>query len=270
MIRVRFRPSDLTGKDLARWNRWVKRASAERTKCLAAHKAGHAYEFNDRIWGYLKGFFLKTAFNDKCGYCESYVEVVMTGAADHYRPKKRVSVRGSPPVMCGKNEHPGYYWLAYEWRNLIPACNKCNTSGKGTQFPVKNVHGCSPTSTIDDLDRDEDPLLLNPHREGGNDVLLFDERGKVTARDGSKNEKGLKSIDVYNLDREPLQTARQEAQELAWTRWSKAYADRDRAKMKEVLDKYGCGMAPYSLACWQWIHAGREEETKLVEEPGEP
>ncbi len=265
MIRVRFRPGELDGKDRARWERWVKRAETERTKCLAAYAAGKDYEFNDRIWGYLKRFFLKTAFNDKCGYCESHVEVVVTGAADHYRPKKGVSVRGGPAVICRGKEHPGYYWLAYEWRNLIPACPKCNSSGKGTQFPIKNTHGCSPASTIDDLDRDEDPLLLNPHREGGNLFLLFDERGKVTARDG--NEKGVRSIGVYQLDREPLNTARQTAQELAWNRWSKAYAERDTAARKRVLDRYGRGAEPYSLACWQWIHAGREEETKLIEQP---
>jgi hypothetical protein len=43
-------------------------------------------------------------------------------------------------------EHPGYYWLAYEWTNLLPSCYDCNSfrrhgtmkagPGKNERFPV--------------------------------------------------------------------------------------------------------------------------------------
>jgi hypothetical protein len=67
-------------------------------------------------------------YNKKCAYCEERIKTYI----EHYRPKG--SVQGS--------RHGGYYWLCYEWSNLLPACHECNKfgGGKGTQFPVGNKH----------------------------------------------------------------------------------------------------------------------------------
>ena len=67
---------------------------------------------------------LRDIYYNKCAYCE---DIDAKPEVEHYRPKKKVSEDSS---------HPGYYWLCYEWTNLLPSCHYCNTeSGKRNQFP---------------------------------------------------------------------------------------------------------------------------------------
>jgi hypothetical protein len=33
---------------------------------------------------------------------------------------------------------PGYYWLAYEWSNLLISCQLCNQEFKKNRFPLLN------------------------------------------------------------------------------------------------------------------------------------
>ncbi|MGB0932388.1 MAG: hypothetical protein ACPGVB_16520, partial [Chitinophagales bacterium] len=67
---------------------------------------------------------LKTIYHNKCAYCES---IEAKPEIEHYRPKK--GVKG---II-----HDGYYWLCYEWTNLIPSCRYCNTEGgKGDYYPI--------------------------------------------------------------------------------------------------------------------------------------
>ena len=63
----------------------------------------------------------------KCAYCETLCKAEI----EHYRPKRGVTEDTS---------HNGYYWLCYEWSNLVPSCRYCNTEGgKGNQFPIKGT-----------------------------------------------------------------------------------------------------------------------------------
>lgn len=106
---------------------------------------------------------LKKLYEFKCAFCESKK---FTPDVEHFRPKKRVtSVKG----------HQGYYWLAYEWTNLIPCCSDCNKI-KLNSFPINNetnrVFG--PTFYLNKLlalsDHDfnsialsnEEPLIFHP------------------------------------------------------------------------------------------------------------
>lgn len=59
---------------------------------------------------------LKRIFHQKCAYCEGTTE---KGAfnVEHYRPKG--AIEGCP-------DHPGYWWLAHSWTNLLPSCPACN------------------------------------------------------------------------------------------------------------------------------------------------
>jgi hypothetical protein len=56
---------------------------------------------------------LNNIYNHKCAYCEAYEP---EPEVEHYRPKKGVT----------GEVHEGYYWLCYEWSNLMPACHDCN------------------------------------------------------------------------------------------------------------------------------------------------
>ena len=55
--------------------------------------------------------------------------------------------------------HLGYYWLAYDWRNLLPSCAICNQP-KSTLFPVVGRHAQIPSE-----EANESPLLINPISE---------------------------------------------------------------------------------------------------------
>jgi hypothetical protein len=55
----------------------------------------------------------------KCAYCESPVSGSSQTDIEHYRPKGMVR---------DKPDHPGYWWLAMDWNNLVLSCMHCNQS----------------------------------------------------------------------------------------------------------------------------------------------
>ncbi len=68
-------------------------------------------------------------YSNKCACCErSRGEELQI---DHYRPKK---ARNNKDTTYN---HLGYYWLTYEWSNLIPLCSSCNQA-KSNYFPLKD------------------------------------------------------------------------------------------------------------------------------------
>lgn len=121
---------------------------------------------------------LDLLYHEKCAYCESSYRAVDSRDVEHFRPKGGVA---EAP------KHPGYWWLAAEWSNLLPSCPPCNQlrkqtlftagvteealarartevpvgrSGKANSFPMR-----APKRWVSaeggHLDR-EDPLLINP------------------------------------------------------------------------------------------------------------
>src|ERR1700733_7022505 len=70
---------------------------------------------------------LENAFFNKCAYCETKLDALIKPTIEHYRPKAGIT---------GVVGHPGYYWLAFAWGNLLPVCNPCN-SAKANKFPLK-------------------------------------------------------------------------------------------------------------------------------------
>jgi hypothetical protein len=91
---------------------------------------------------------------------------------DHYRPK--AGVRGNA-------DHPGYYWLAYDWRNLRLSCPYVNrrlsarrtgkVAGKGAYFPLLNPDERARTPN-DDIGR-ELPALLDPTNAADAAMVTF-------------------------------------------------------------------------------------------------
>ena len=78
-------------------------------------------------------------FYGKCAYCEAPIRDYQHGDVEHFRPKAGVTDENGQPVCLFDEQgqvqigadgepvkHPGYYWLAYEWTNLLPTCVKCN------------------------------------------------------------------------------------------------------------------------------------------------
>lgn len=118
-----------------------------------------------------------TFSNGKCWY----VECKNPGTdddIDHFRPK--LGVKEEPT-------HSGYYWLAFDWKNLRLSCHRANrprinpegqgTGGKAGHFPLVN-----PERRVFDQDSpisNEVPALLDP--TDARDVLLltFRQSGEV-------------------------------------------------------------------------------------------
>ena len=118
----------------------------------------------------------------KCVYCESSPIATSTFRIDHYRPKKHIK-------DLPEENHAGYYWLAYEWTNLMQSCQFCNGC-KSNYFPL-----ISELSRVDehtqhalDINRrspllnplnTEQRLLLNPELDEVEKhfIFLFDGRG---------------------------------------------------------------------------------------------
>jgi len=256
MIHIKFDPANLMGRHQKRWQRWQKRAERAIAENIQIWEEWQKYPkkrknltptFNykegQRIWTRLKKLLLKHVFNNKCAYCEVST-VRFAGDAEHFRPKGAVTVEGERMKTFDENgreiEHPGYFWLAYHWKNLLPACEACNSGkGKRTQFPLtqkkrhillvslsqkeydaladkpypstawKGMYYLQP----DELNKREEPNLLHPYVDNPSSHLGFKAGGIIYAR----SDKGRFSIKVYNLEDELLRGRRQKAQESALT-----------------------------------------------------
>jgi uncharacterized protein (TIGR02646 family) len=217
------------------WNgyaNWKAKATAAKLKA-AARATGQDYEFDSTIWRDLKEHLLAFFFG-KCAYCEVKITAGFWGDVEHYRPKKKVT---EDPA------HPGYYWLAYDVRNLMPSCQRCNQgSGKANHFPIAGTR----MSTENDADQ-ENPLLLNPyiHDPAKHLEFFFGPEGQPTGIIRPRTESGRVSIEVYRLQRPELTDERREAQENA------VLAMKTHIQEKTVGDYIASliqGRRPYSAA----------------------
>ena len=153
---------------------------------------------------------LSISYKGKCAYCER----ICKADIEHYRPKKGVT----------GETHDGYYWLCYEWTNLIPACITCNREGaKHNLFPILGARVEEPSFLDDeelDLDRfkaanqpliNEVPYLLHPEVDEPEDYFEFeiDEGFKGIRIVGiDDEERGKRTIEICKLNRQELQLDR--------------------------------------------------------------
>jgi hypothetical protein len=74
---------------------------------------------------------LKLESGGKCGYCEGKAAHVAHGDVEHFRPKTI------------------YWWLAYCYDNYVFACQICNQSHKGSNFPLGGARLPEPQTPAD-------------------------------------------------------------------------------------------------------------------------
>jgi hypothetical protein len=260
MRRINFRPSRITDPPKRRWlARWLVRARRATFEVIATVDRGEPIAFRSEVWSELKGFLLEHVFNGKCAYCESRVTTTDFGDAEHYRPKAGIThqVNGKRAfVISNGRRHPGYYWLAYDWRNILPACAQCNSgSGKLNQFPIEAscqyvdspAEGRYPAA----LDEKEKPCLLHPYFHEPERYLRFGEDGIVAPMSDDVRGLGVASIATYHLDRDGLATTRKEYQERAWGEFLRSMTN--DTPIAAAMAKYKNGEAPYSLACLHYV-----------------
>lgn len=123
---------------------------------------------------------LEALFHGKCAYCESFYASQAPVDVEHYRPKGAVE----------GEDHPGYWWVAMQWENLLPSCLDCNRrrkqktpvavgdlkvlfeqmlTGKKDAFPIAGQRAMPEQADLGA----ERPLLLDPTRDQPSDHLRF-------------------------------------------------------------------------------------------------
>jgi hypothetical protein len=203
MIRIQFEPESLPAEQKTAFENWCKLAETAKSKQTSSD-----VDFQSKVWRFLKHWLLENVFHGKCAYCEIKIEAGFLGDAEHYRPKGAVTEFDGGkqlPVQRNGQPHGGYYWLAYDWMNLVPSCQRCNAvEGKRTQFPIQGTRVFDETEGPDSktLNEIEQPYLLHPYdsKHDPRDHLVFSPDGKVVGLD----EIGKQSIKVLDLNRSTL------------------------------------------------------------------
>jgi hypothetical protein len=257
MRRVSFDPNTLPPSALKQWHAAIQSARDAIDAVISAKEPDPRKDddqrsdpaWNSALWRVFKNLLLTHVYGGNCAYCEGDVEATAWGDADHWRPKGKVTVR----TQLGEEvtiDHPGYYWLAYSWENLLPACQRCNSLFKGTQCPVESGHCNSRAEgeTPDELDALERPLLLHPSRGDPPELhIRFDPFGEAQAvldADGKESPMGRASIDVFGLNRAGLPAKRRKE-------FQRADASVDRAI--ELLWEDGI---PFEQTLAVWLEPG--------------
>jgi hypothetical protein len=122
------------------------------------------------------------------------VEAVAYGDVEHFRPKAGYQQRDGGPLV-----RPGYYWLVYEWTNLLFCCQICNQQHKRNLFPVAARSPRAATHRDDVLA--EKPLLIDPSRDEPEPLLGFREEVAYPRKNALR---GKTTIDVLGLNRPAL------------------------------------------------------------------
>ncbi|MGI4863506.1 MAG: hypothetical protein ACRYFZ_06250 [Janthinobacterium lividum] len=139
----------------------------------------------------------------KCAYCETKFTHSSPGDVEHYRPKAGYQQVATEPLRG-----PGYYWLAYDWANLLFACEECNRVYKRNQFPLR-VAADRALNHQADLHQ-EAPLVLNPATCPNPEAhLTFEQETAV-----GLTEEGEATWRVCGLNRPDLLDARRDYLEL--------------------------------------------------------
>lgn len=159
------------------WKEWKSKGETPKSKSsIYAHAE-------------VKTAFRITAQNNKCAYCET-LNPRSHDVIEHFRPKS-----GWQQKRGDKLRFPAYFWLAYEWSNLLFACDVCNDAAhKGNLFPL-----AKPASRATDSSPDvstEVPLLINPF---DCDPEAHIEWNRDIPRPRNRSRMGRTSIEVFGL-----------------------------------------------------------------------
>ena len=136
------------------------------------------------------------AQHGKCCFCETIIRE--EGDIEHFRPKA-----GFRQGKRTRLEKPGYYWLAYDWDNLLLACSICNQRHKGNLFPL--VNPALRARNHDQAVLQEEPLFIHPVFADPARYIAF--RQEV-AYPRNNHPNGKATIQELGLNRSVLQEKR--------------------------------------------------------------
>ena len=174
-----------------------------RSHCSSYSRNPVAYQSGAKTFSFDRSIYahhsvkqaLITAQHGKCCFCERLTG--KKGDIEHFRPKQAYKQATAHPL-----QRPGYYWLAYEWKNLYLSCSACNRL-KQNLFPLENP----TTRAVNHKQKTdcEQPLLIDPGNESPEEFLGF--RGEF-AFVIDENQKGKVTRDALDLNERALSEAR--------------------------------------------------------------
>lgn len=156
---------------------------------------------------------LRQLAGGNCAYCESKIGSVGAREVEHYRPKGGITSLAM---------HPGYWWLAHRWDNLLPTCRDCNRSlrqhivtagmtkddvnnllgqraaksfGKANQFEVRGQRAVGSGCNLDL----EDPLLIDPCRNDPSQHVTWDFSVELTLIKAMPVDGGYSAYGTYTI-----------------------------------------------------------------------
>lgn len=171
------------------------------TVLRSQHQAGvTAFDFEQAVYSHpaVKAA-LRQAQHDKCGFCEAKITHVSAGDIEHFRPKK-----GYCQQSGGRIIKPGYFWLAYDWDNLLLCCEMCNRRHKRNSFPLLNPgqRALTPAHVL----ANEQPIFINPALEDPSSFIAFRKERAIPVQG---NRRGRTTIRALGLNRPELLDRRQ-------------------------------------------------------------
>ena len=188
---------------------WLNGADALVTQLAAASTLQRAriIRKSSTVWSELREALWR-AGGEKCWYSEVLLPIGQA-EVEHFRPKGRLS----------KEQHAGYWWLAFDWRNYRIASHLANVRkfdllnrsnrGKGGYFPlvggVRAVYLQNPPVADPLCINCERPLLLDPVDANDVRLLSFDQDGRATANsvtctNEESKQRVTQSVFYYHLD----------------------------------------------------------------------
>lgn len=139
---------------------------------------------------------LKKAQHGKCAFCESKITHISYGDVEHFRPKG-----GFKNDEKDTLSNVGYYWLAYEWTNLLLSCQICNQRYKKNLFPLSNKKSRAKNHK-EDISK-EKLVFINPYEEDTRNHIGFNKELPF-----GKTKRGKITIESLGLDRKELNEQR--------------------------------------------------------------
>ena len=164
--------------------------------------AKNKHAFDSKVYRDATLSALDDLYKSKCAYCETDTSAGAPMQVEHYRPKAKVTDDLS---------HSGYYWIAYEWSNLILSCSKCNNK-KRNKFPVLGKRVTHPLLGLDGFPSlesvianstsfmQEQALIIHPEIDKVEDHFIFNEMGEIVGR----TDRAIVTIQICNLNRKEL------------------------------------------------------------------
>ncbi|MFJ1768427.1 hypothetical protein ACIOD2_49480 [Amycolatopsis sp. NPDC088138] len=248
MIRVAIPCSELLARIDEAVSDWLTRAALLKTQ---NEQAGY-HKDADKFWQKITHVLVRIQLG-KCGYCERPLgSSGDDSTVDHFRPKGRVDAwQGTGELQDGGgSSRVGYYLLAYDPRNYVVACRRCNNRQKKSMFPTRRARQL--TTTDEQALAEEQPYLVNPadpHEPDPEELIGWD--GVIPVPAGItelERERALVTIDVLGLANEDLIRERHLVVFGVWVGHLQTTNGRPDPLAKQMLDRLCSSRSPHA-AC---------------------